>query len=285
MAACAIDTAIRNTVAAGGTLKHLALLDNTCWSSSNDPTRLGELVDAIKACYDYAVGYGTPFISGKDSMFNDFQGYDEQGKPVTISVPPTLLISSIGVMPDFLKAVSPEFKNAGDIIYLLGETNDELGASEYYKMLATEDGTNALGNNVPQVDLGKNIKTYQALERVIEEELVASSLSVTAGGLGIAVAKACIGGMVGCEVSVKDLPGSAGSSVARLFSESQGRILVSVSPTNIAAFEKKMKGVPLARLGKVTPSDKLVVSNGKKIIEANVKKLYGFYHSFSNKMK
>ena len=77
---------------------------------------------ALKACYDYAVGYGTPFISGKDSMFNDFKGYDEKGNPVAISIPPTLFISAIGVMPDINKTVSPEFKDAGDIIYLFGET-------------------------------------------------------------------------------------------------------------------------------------------------------------------
>src|SRR3989344_6957604 len=124
MAACAIDTAIRNTVAAGGSLKHLALLDNFCWSSSDEPSRLYQLVEALKACYKYAVGYGTPFISGKDIMFNDFKGYDEKGNPVAISIHPTLLISAIGVVSDFYKVVSPEFKNAGDIIYLLGETHD-----------------------------------------------------------------------------------------------------------------------------------------------------------------
>src|SRR3990167_1040887 len=81
MAACALDTAVRNAICAGGTMSHLALLDNFCWYSSNDPTRLAELKDAVKACYDYAVGYGTPFISGKDSMFNDFKGYDSKGDP------------------------------------------------------------------------------------------------------------------------------------------------------------------------------------------------------------
>src|SRR3989338_6165340 len=93
MAACALDTAVRNIVACGGTLSHLAILDNFCWCSSNDPKRLYQLLEAVKACYDCAVGYGTPFISGKDSMFNDFKGYDEKGNPVEISIPPTLLIS------------------------------------------------------------------------------------------------------------------------------------------------------------------------------------------------
>ena len=298
MAACALDTAVRNIVASGGTLSHLAILDNFCWCSSDDPKRLAELKDAVKACYDGAVRYGTPFISGKDSMFNDFKGYDEKGNSIEISIPPTLLISAISVMPDIYKVVSPEFKNAGDAIYLLGETNDELGASEYYKMLG------ALGNDVPKVNLEKNLKTYLALEKAIEKELVASSVSLTSGGLGIALAKACIGGMLGCNVSIKNLPGGVASvdpvrnregsqrpSIsngidAKLFSESQGRILVSVSSKNKSQFEKIMKDIIYVKLGKVEQNEKVIIADGKnKIVETNAKKLHAVYHRFSNKMQ
>ena len=277
MAACALDTAVRNIVAAGGALKHLAILDNFCWCSSNDPKRLYQLVESVKACYDYAVGYGTPFISGKDSMFNDFKGYDEKGNPVAISIPPTLLISAISVMPDLYKTVSPEFKNGGDVIYLLGETKDELGGGEYFKMLG------GVGNNVPKVNLEKNLKVYLALEKCIEKELVASSLSVTSGGLGIALAKACVGGNVGCGVNLKDLAGSASTIDAKLFSESQGRILVSVSPKNTKEFEKVLVGISYTKLGKVEKGGKITIVNGKnKIVETNVKKLNTIYHKFSN---
>lgn len=270
MAACALDTAIRNTVACGGTLKELAILDNFCWCSSYDQKRLGQLVDAVKACYAYAVGYGTPFISGKDSMFNDFKGYDERGNPVAISIPPTLLISAISVMPDFYKTVSPEFKNAGDIIYLLGETHDEMGA---------------LYNNVPKVDLKRNLKTYQILEKVIQKELLASSISLTSAGLGIALAKACVGGMIGCKVNLNSLGQTYGVDV-KLFSESQGRILVSVSPKNKTVFEKLMKGVACIKLGTVSKDDKVEIIDGKvKVIETKVKRLHDLYHKFSNSMK
>jgi len=279
MASCAIDTAVRNTIAAGGTLSHLAILDNFCWSSSNDPKRLYQLVEAVKACYERAVGFGTPFISGKDSMFNDFRGYDENGRPLEISIPPTLLISAIGVMPDFYKTVSPEFKSYGDIIYLLGETNDELGGGEYFKMLGW------VGNSVPKVNLQKNIKTYLALEKAIKKELIASAISVNSGGLGIALAKASLGGMLGCNVSTKNLPGENSSVDAKLFSESQGRILVSVSPKNIAAFEKIIKNIPRAKLGKVSSDEKFIITDKAKIVETNVKKLHTIYHRFSNSMK
>jgi phosphoribosylformylglycinamidine synthase len=285
MAACAIDTAVRNIICAGGTLKHLAILDNFCWCSSKDPKRLAQLVDSVKACYDYAVGYGTPFISGKDSMYNDFKGYDAKGNPVAISIPPTLLISAISVMPDLYKTVSPEFKNAGDYIYLLGETNEELGASEYFKLLASKEGRNSIENDVPKVNLKKNLKTYLALEKVIQKKLVTSSLSVTSGGLGIALAKACVGGMLGCNVSIINLPESATSIDAKLFSESQGRILVSVSPKNSEEFEKIIANIPHAKIGKVERNGKVVITNKVKIVDSYVKKLYDIYHKFSNKME
>jgi len=296
MAACALDTAIRNSIACGGTLSELAILDNFCWCSSSDPKRLYQLVEAVKACYYYAVGYGTPFISGKDSMFNDFKGYDEKGNLTAISIPPTLLISAISIMPNLHKTVSPEFKNNGDVIYLLGETHDELGASEYYKLLAKKRGDTSIGNNVPKVNLEKNLKTYLALEKVIQKELVASSLSVTSGGLGIALAKACVGGMLGCNVSLSRICGSKASVLsidAKLFSESQGRILVSISPKNVKQFEKTCIGVSYAKLGQVKKDGKIIIidkPSGHRVstiivVETNVKKLHTIYHKFSETMR
>ena len=289
MAACALDTAVRNIICAGGTLSHLAILDNFCWCSSYDKTRLYQLVEAVKACCDVAVHYGTPFISGKDSMFNDFKGYDIKGDPVAISIPPTLLISAISVMPDLHKTVSPEFKNSGDIIYLLGETHDELGGGEYFKMLDTVGNNPApeqarYGASVPKVNLEKNLKTYLALEKVIQKELVASAISVNSGGLGIALAKACIGGMLGCKVSLDHVGISYGVDV-KLFSESQGRILVSVAPQNIKAFEQLMKNIYYAKLGKITKDEKVIIIDKKKIVDTNVKKLHTIYHGFSNSQK
>lgn len=289
MAGCAIDTAIRNAICAGASLSHLAILDNFCWCSSYDKNRLAELIDALKACYHYAVGYGTPFISGKDSMFNDFKGYDEKGNPVAISIPPTLLISAIGVMSDINKTISPEFKEVGDSIYLLGETFDELGASEYYKMLAknSKSDRNAIGNNVPKVNLEKNVKIYSALENVISKELISSAISLTSGGLAIALVKASVGGMLGCKVFLKNLPGEMSGTDSALFSESQGRILVSVAPKNITKFEKIIKKISYKKIGQVSKNDEFIIfdAENKKIVGTNIKKLQALYHNFSNKMK
>ncbi|MES2023601.1 MAG: AIR synthase-related protein [Patescibacteria group bacterium] len=298
MASCALDTAVRNIICAGGTLSHLAILDNFCWCSSDDKVRLAELVDAVKACYKYAVGYSTPFISGKDSMFNDFKGYDEKGNPIKISIPPTLLISGISVTQDISKTISPEFKNAGDIIYLLGDTYDEMGASEYFKLLAKkevhpalkgtpQEGNLSIGSNVPQVDLGKNLKTYLVLEDAIKKELINSAISLNSGGLAVALAKASVGGMLGCKVNIKNIPGNNSSDDAKLFSESQGRILVSISQENVKKFEKIILAIPRAELGKVTKNGKFEIVNNKNktIIKTDIKKLKKAYHSFSESMK
>jgi phosphoribosylformylglycinamidine synthase II len=283
MTSCAIDTAVRNAICAGGTLDHLAILDNTCWCSSYDPIRLGQLVDAIKSCYDTAVDYGTPFISGKDSMFNDFKGYDKDGNSVAISIPPTLLISAIGVMKDFNKAVTPEFKIAGDTIYVLGDTEDELGASEYYKQIGKN---NAIGNTVPKVNTKKNTKIYKALEKVIGKGLAVSAISVSSGGLAQALAKASVGGGLGINVDLKKLAGTASNIDAKLFSESQGRIVVSVAKSNTKAFENLVKNIPCVKIGSVSKDKNFVIKNGKdKIVDTKVDQISKSYNSFSNSFK
>jgi phosphoribosylformylglycinamidine synthase len=265
MAACAIDTAIRNAVAAGADLDHLALLDNFCWCSSNDPKRLEQLKHAVKACYDYAIAYKTPFISGKDSMFNDFKGYDEKGNPIKISIPPTLLISSIGVVNDVSKTVSIDVKFPGDLIYILGETYDELGASEYYSMHGY------IGNNVPKVNAKKNKKIYQILTRCINQEIISSVISVNRGGLAVALIKTAMAGMLGINISLKNLSGKTSRDDFALFSESQGRIIVSINPKNKKQFEKIMKGSVCKQIGKVINTDMIRIKGKDNKLIVNLK--------------
>ena len=291
MAGCAIDTAIRNAICAGAKLSHLAILDNFCWCSSYEKERLAQLIKSLQACYDYSVGFGTPFISGKDSMFNDFKGYDAKGNPVAISIPPTLLISAIGVVPDIYKTVSPEFKNFGDIIYLLGETLDEFGGSEFSKIIGDIHlplkGTPQEGNNssVPKVNLEKNLKTYGIVEQAISNELISSAISVGSGGLAIALSKASVGGMLGCNLSLRGFASQSTETI--LFSESQGRIVVTVAKENVKKFEKLAKEIVCNKLGVVTKDGKFTITDAKnkKVVDTTVKKLSVAYHSFSNKMK
>lgn len=268
MAASAIDSAIRNAVAIGAPLDYIALMDNFCWCSSNEEERLGQLKEAARGCYDYATAYGTPFISGKDSMFNDFKGYDEQGSSIKISVPPTLLVSSLAVMSDYRKAVTLDVKFPNDLIYVVGETNDELGASEYFEELGF------IGNNVPKVDAVQNVKIYQAVEKAIQAGLVASCESVLLGGLGVALARKAIGGQLGLDISLENLPrrGKVTRPDYLLFSESQGRLLLSVNPAKKAGFEALFVGLPLAQIGIVREDQKFNLTDltGNTVISTDV---------------
>jgi len=275
MAASAIDTAIRGAVAAGANPDYLAILDNFCWCSANDPERLGTLKRAAQACYDYAVSYGTPFISGKDSMFNDFKGYDEKGKPINISIPPTLLISSVGVIDNIDKTVSLDLKQSGDLIYVLGETKNELGGSEYFAM------NKSIGNNVPKVDALRNKKLYDLFFKAIQNNLIASSISVGRGGLGVALAKTAMGGKLGIQVNLKRVLGNIFRNDYLLYSESQGRILVSINPKNKTKFEKNFRSTTFALVGNVNDDQtfEVVGLENKKIINLKVNELEKVYKS------
>ncbi|MEA2715244.1 MAG: phosphoribosylformylglycinamidine synthase subunit PurSL, partial [Candidatus Parcubacteria bacterium] len=259
MAAASIDQAIRGAVAAGGDIRNMAILDNFCWCSSNDPLRLGQLKRAAEACYDYSLIYGTPFISGKDSMFNDFKGFDEKGDPLLISIPPVLLISVLGIMKDAEKAVSLDFKFAGDLIYVLGETREELSGSEYFAYLGEKYGKEYLGTSVPGVDAADNRKHYVQFGKCIDKGIIASAVAVGRGGLAVTLAKAAIGGMLGAEISLQKISRRASRDDFSLFAESSGRILLSIDPRKKKEFEKNTAGRPLALIGHVTEKPELVI--------------------------
>jgi phosphoribosylformylglycinamidine synthase subunit PurSL len=268
MAAASIDTAVRNLVAVGVDLDTIALLDNFCWCDSNNPERLGQLKEAARACYDYAVAYQTPFISGKDSMFNDWRGFDSRGEARQISILPTLLISSIGLVRDVTRVVSMDLKLPGDVVYVAGETHDEMGGSEYLDYLSGDvPGRN--GGRVPQVDAVRNRRLYAALAQTIRRGLVASSIGVGRGGLGVALARTAMAGRLGLHVTLESLAGSAITNEAALFSESQGRVVVTVAPENAPEFEAFMAGQAVTRLGVVTDDGQLRVHDmhGLKVMD------------------
>lgn len=269
MARAGLDMAVRSAVAAGADFYHLALLDNICWCSSDEPERLGQLKRAVSGIYHLAKSYGTPFISGKDSMFNDFKGYDANGKPVKISAPPTLLTSSIGVIPDVMEAIFLAPKAVGDLVYILGETKDECGASEYY------DALGVVGNNVPEVHDETNKALYKAYTKAARKRLIASALALGYGGLGAALAKKAIAGQMGLDVDLSLLGDLRDDK--KLFSESTGRILVTVAPQNKKAFEKVFEKYPhVYYIGSVAFTEKL---NIKNVLQCDIQSLDEAYKS------
>jgi phosphoribosylformylglycinamidine synthase II len=273
MAACAIDNAIRNYVAAGGNTNHLALLDNFCWCDAYNPERLWQLKRAAEACYDYATAFKTPFISGKDSMFNDFKGYNQNGEEVMISAPPSLLISAIGVIEDIENAVSLDVKVPGDLIYILGETHDELGRSEYQLY-------SGVGNkNVPKVDAKSARKLYEHYNQAIKDGIIASAIAPNLGGFIIALAKSLIAGDLGAEVNLSLVPTVEIQNTGMMnniimFSESQSRILVTIAPQNQKKFEELFQGAVYSCIGKVTEEK---VLNIKDILKTSIENLADAY--------
>ena len=269
MAANSLDEAVRNYVATGGSLDHLAALDNFCWpdpvqspENTDGKHKLAQLVLTCQGLYDGCMAYSVPLISGKDSMKNDYR----HGK-WKISIPPTLLVSAVGRIDDVSLAVTSDFKADGDIIYALGETKDELGASEYYALKGV------LGANVPKVNFKRNFALYRKLEAAIKKRLISSCHDCSDGGLAVALAECCIAGDVGADV---DLTLHAGKLTAAqaLFSESAGRFIVSVKKKDERAFKSAMRQVKCDRLGAVNKKGVLSVSmNGSQLLSAPVDSL------------
>ncbi|MBN2457825.1 phosphoribosylformylglycinamidine synthase [Candidatus Woesearchaeota archaeon] len=274
MAACAIDSAIRNSVAAGADIKHLALLDNFCWCSSDDRKRLGQLKDAAGGCYDFATAFMTPFISGKDSMYNDFKGFDKDDNPIKISVHPTLMISSIGVISDVNETMTFELKVPGDIIYAIGKTGDECGGSEFYNLMGE------IGTKAPKVIPESARKLYITMHKAIKAGAVSSCASVGPGGLLVWLAKMAISGRLGCAADFKKIPlGCADMPLEKIFySESQSRFIVSVEPKKKQEFEKMMEDFDASEIGEVSDDDSFTISFGDRtIIKTTVNELEESY--------
>lgn len=276
MASCALDEAIRKIIAVGGSLKQIALNDNFCWPSplpaSNNPDaryKMAQLVRANQALYDYTLAFKTPCISGKDSMSLDGIVKDVDGVEHRISALPTIQFSAAGKISDVSKCVTMDLKKPGDLIYILGMTFDELGASEYYEMRG------ALGRNVPVVRAKEARSLYNALSKAIEKGLVASAHGCYRGGLAIALAMAAMAGGYGIEVDLGKVPAEIKNSDKILYSESASRFVVSVSPERKVLFEKTVRGNVFSHIGYVREDEDLIVLGveGKPVIRQKISRL------------
>jgi phosphoribosylformylglycinamidine synthase len=276
MAASIIDLALRRAVGTGARFDHMAGLDNFCWpdpvESPKTPDghyKLAQLVRANMALYDYTTAFGVPLISGKDSMKND----STRGG-VKISIPPTLLFSVIAKIDDVRRAVTMDAKCPGDLVYVVGETRAELGASEYCRYLARRAGdATRIGGDVPKVAIARARATLLAMARAVGNGLVHSAHAPGKGGLGVALAKVAFAGELGMAVDLAKVPavGLHRDDVI-LFSESNSRYVVTVPPAKRVAFEETLAGVPCARVGEVTAQPRLRVAglDGTPAIDADV---------------
>ena len=266
MAASAIDEALRQIVAVGGSLQKVALLDNFCWGNPDKPDRLGSLVRAAQACYDMAIAYETPFISGKDSLYNEYETEKE-----SICIPPTLLISAAAVIENVDRAVSMDCKQEGNLVYIVGTTRNELGGSHYYGIHGY------VGNNVPRVDPKKGQRLMNALSATMEKGLVKACHDCSEGGIGVAAAEMAFAAGLGMVIYLKQVP--LGEPINRddfvLFSESNTRFLAEVAPKDRHQFESMMTGVDFAAIGQVTNNERFEVYglSGEGVLSAPLAEL------------
>lgn len=257
MTASAIDEAVRNAVAVGADPTRIAILDNYCWGNPKKPEQLGGLVRASLACYDAAMAFGTPFISGKDSLNNEFATEDGQ----TIVIPATLLISAIGVIDDVSKCVTMDAKTAGNVLFIVGETRNELGGSHYYKLVGR------VGGSVPKVDFNTAPRTMQLVAEAIANGWVRSCHDLCEGGLAVAAAEMSFAGGLGIKLDLTGVPVAA--DVTRddtvLFAESNSRFLLEVAPENADALVRHLGGkVRFGQIGEVTAHPHLVITGRRK---------------------
>jgi phosphoribosylformylglycinamidine synthase subunit PurSL len=267
MALAGIDEAIRNIVCVGARPDRIAILDNFCWGDCTKPETLGSVVRASQACYDGAMGFETPFISGKDSLNNEFLCDDG----TEISIPSTLLISAMSIVDDVNKCVMMDAKQSGNLLFVVGLTKNELGGSHYYKIKGH------LGVNVPTVDIKTAAETAKRIHQAINEGLVVSCHDCSEGGLAVGLAEMAFAGGLGIKADLKGLAKAKGCDRAdtQLFSESNSRYIVEIEPDKFDQFAKLMLNIPFGQIGKVTDDKKVVIfsEDNKNVIDIDIETL------------
>jgi phosphoribosylformylglycinamidine synthase len=254
MTSCTIDEALRRLISVGATPDHIGGVDNFCWPSiqyhpEKNPDgkhKAAQLVRSCRSLREICLAYEIPLLSGKDSMYADGHLTGRYGEQHKLSALETLQFSTIGVIEDVTRCVSMDSKAAGDLIYLLGVTCNELGGSEFYEHLGYT------GLNVPQVRPRRFLELYRALYRAIDQGLVASAHGIYRGGLGVHLALVAMGGNLGMHIDLRQVPTDGLRRNDRiLFSESAGRFIVTIAPENKALFEETFRALPCAGIGRV----------------------------------
>ncbi|MFH1153427.1 MAG: AIR synthase-related protein [Pseudomonadota bacterium] len=270
MMTCTIDEAVRRLIAVGGCLNHIGGVDNFCWPNiqyhpEKNPDGRFKAAQLVRACRGLKLAcesFGIPLLSGKDSMYVDGHLTGTYGESLKVSALETVQFSATGVIDDVSRCVTLDPKISGDLVYILGETLNEMGASEYYELLGKT------GLNVPVVEFERYKVVYRALEKAIAQGLAASAHAVARGGLGVHLAMTAMAGGLGMDIDLALVPVNTARGSLRqdilLFSESAGRFVVTVAPQNQVVFEKLFKGMACSCIGQVTDVHSLLNIKGLK---------------------
>ena len=246
MTLAAIDECVRNLVCVGADPARIAILDNFCWPSCDDPRNMGSLVRAAEACYDGALAYRAPFISGKDSLKNQFRTQDGR----TIMIPPTLLVSGFGIVEDAERACTMDLKSAGNVLVLVGTTGARMGGSHRAMLGACGHPDTRL----PDVDPARGARTAHAVAACIAHGAVRSAHDPSEGGLLPALAEMCFAGGLGARIDLSHVP-VAGTDVpdeCRAFAEDPHRYVLEIEPSKLGTVQAHLDGIPHAVIGTVT---------------------------------
>ena len=264
MSLAAIDECVRNLVCVGADPERIAILDNFCWPSCKKPENLGSLVRAAEGCYDGAIAYRTPFVSGKDSLNNQFSTRDGR----VIEIPPTLLITGIGIVPELDRACTMDAKSPGNLLVLVGETRPDMGGSLYQQLFGLPAQGHAAGPSplVPATDLARGPTNARAVASVIRAGLVASAHDVSDGGLLASIAEMLIAGStgqnpIGAEVDLRLVSGDAAVAA---FGESPSRYVLEVRPEHMPRVQQMLRGTGTSHsvVGTINTSGRLESRTG-----------------------
>jgi phosphoribosylformylglycinamidine synthase subunit PurSL len=250
MAHAAVDEAIRNVVAVGADPDRVALLDNFSWGDPRRTDTLGELVAAVDGCHDAAVAHRAPFVSGKDSLNNEYTGADGRRH----AIPPTLVITAVAHVPDAGRCITPELVQPGDVVVVVGATRAEFAGSHLDLVAGDPDAAGA----APQPDPDAPTR-YRRLHGAMRAGLVRACHDVSEGGLAVALAELCIAGRLGIAVDALPHPDRA----TALFAESTGRFVVEIGADDVERFVG-MVG-PVHRIGVVTAEPVLALPGTEPI--------------------
>ncbi|MCP4362311.1 MAG: phosphoribosylformylglycinamidine synthase subunit PurL [Chloroflexi bacterium] len=262
MAWAAVDEAFRNVTAVGADPDQVAILDNFCWGNPNLPDRLGSLVRCVQGCYDAAIAFNTPYISGKDSLNNEYT----EGDGRKHAIPGTLLISAMGIVPNVNQTVTMDLKQASNLLFIIGDTGTELGGSHYKQI-----GGTVSQRQVPH-PVKDGLNRMRALHQAIKTDLVQACHDCSEGGLAVTLAEMCLAGGLGAEIQLQNIPLSEPIAVASLqtappaaaetilFSETLSRFVVEIRPEDAARFQKIIADHPHAQIGRIS-GNRLHIAN------------------------
>jgi len=243
----AVAEAARNLVCVGA--RPLAVTNCLNFGNPERPLVAWQLQESVRGLADACRAFELPVVSGNVSLYNETSGRN---------IPPTPVIGMIGLLADLDRRCPAGFQREGDLIFLLGETREELGGSEYLRLAGV-----ALAGKAPRVDLEGERRLQAALLEGMELKALASAHDVAEGGLLVALAEACLFGGHGarCPTLSGDVSGAA-----LYFGESQGRVIVSVSPRSVPALQRILTahGVSLTALG-VVGGDELVAGSAVRV--------------------